>query len=351
MRVIIFAFVSLYLPFTYASSFHNLIITQGSGGDYYSGFRLSRAIHNSTLVSLGNSGIETSAIEHAKCIIIMGQGSANTILNSDQFKSNWLNKDLAIYTHLLGPSIIDFLGGFAKQERVVNLYTTDSQIRRLKENNKALYDIITEKHTNINVYTSPLSASSISDESINNKNAPRMDYAIWLGGDYVNSKNQRVLLSTMQISAALKRISTTLKPNYSVGIFLMPRIFPSQMTTVQKNDRIKSIVAEFPNSKVTLFASQMLLSQFEASSTTRVAPPYQELMISNWRDTKHFASVDQYNIFSDLKGYDISPFLLNPKDKDQQYYADSYLSFIKNRRVGKSIISLMSEHLCDTDKR
>ena len=158
----------------------------------------------------------------------------------------------------------------------------------------------------------------------------------------------REAFTTTQLADSLKQIKGEIVPGTSVGLFIMPRIFTSSMTKLEKSQRVQALVNMFPNNKVTVFANKRLLSQFTVTAKTEVQPTYARLMNSNWGTTHQFASADQYNIFADLKNYKLTPFLINPNDEDQKLYAESYIKAKTSAQTSPTILQLMTKYQCNS---
>ncbi|NOH70859.1 hypothetical protein F0225_05820 [Vibrio pectenicida] len=337
---------SLYSFTAYSQPFESVIVTSGQGGDYHAGLVLKDLIPNSKQVDVDAFGELNPG--KRKCQIIFGQGAADKLLTNKEFIKSFSKEPLAIYSHLLDPSILDFVKHHVDNGGRINLFVTDSQLNKLKLSSPLLYKKTQSKESNIKVYSAPLAASSIVPDDNVHISAPKLDNVIWFGGNYTNSKGRRETFTTKQFADSLNQIKGSIATGSSIGLFLMPRLFTNDMTRNEKSARVQALVNRFPNNKVIIFASQDLLSQFSVTSETSVPSSYTRLMLSDWGNTRQFASVDQYNIFSDLSKYTVTPFLINDEDQDQVLYAKTYLAAKKNPVQQTNIMQLIEIHQCSS---
>ncbi|WP_198023880.1 hypothetical protein [Chelativorans sp. J32] len=115
------------------------------------------------------------------------------------------------------------------------------------------------------------------------------------------------------------------------------------MSAQEKGKRLVAIRDVFSRNEVTFYGNETLISDLgNAGVSVRTAPSYEELMHFPWSArTRHHASVDQYNLFADMKP-ELEPFLLDPNDADQALYAVDYVS---GHRA--NLTSAILKHGCD----
>ncbi|EDA6733025.1 hypothetical protein AWT41_24150, partial [Salmonella enterica subsp. enterica serovar Rissen] len=103
---------------------------------------------------------------------------------------------------------------------------------------------------------------------------------------------------------------------------LSPRFFDNSMSKEAKVKRLKAVLNTFSRNRVTFYMNKEMLANLkEFDLPVQLSPSYAELMRMSWASaTRHFASVDQYNLFADLIPK-VTPFLLEPNDADQALYA------------------------------
>ncbi|MCL9781182.1 hypothetical protein M9194_07045 [Vibrio sp. S4M6] len=340
----ILSVVLLFVFPAYSQPFASVIVTSGHGGDYHAGMVLKDWIPNSKQVDVDAFGQLTP--DNLKCPIIFGQGAADELLASKRFTRSFNKEPMAIYSHLIDSSILNFVKQRADQGEHINLFLTDSQLAKLKLSSPNLLKKLQSKESNIQIYSAPMAASSIVQDSNIHVEAPKLDNVIWFGGNYTNSQGVRETFTTAQFAQSLNQIKGEIQPGTSIGLFLMPRVFSKGMTREQKSARVQALVKMFPNNKVTVFANKSLLSQFSIAANTRVQPSYTMLMLSDWGKTRQFASVDQYNLFSDLRQYTLTPFFINPQDEDQTLYAKAYLAEKKSHASSPTILQLVAKYQC-----
>lgn len=325
-----------------------VVIASGNGGDGQAASMLATQLAPAAefvdLVQLAPQEIDVTA---STCIMIVGQRAADSLLATGRIRSSLLTRPVAIYTHLLDSTIKTFVSDKIDNTGRLNLYTTDSQLALLQERDADLYSRLQRAHPRVAVYLTPLVMTTVSSANVLPVPAPPVDYAIWLGGNYTTSVGTLRLFSTAQIVAALDKLRAAIAPRRPVGIFIMRRLFSDDMTGVEKAHRLNAIRRVFPDNPVTLYVSNAMQQQLTAPVAGMAQPPsYPALMRARWADsTRHFASVDQYNLFSDLAGHALTPFLLDEQDQDQQRYSASYLQTLHQPR-SPGMMELIRQRQC-----
>ena len=141
----IWAFSSIAHPL------ESIIITKGQGGDFYAAKVLHNSLKNSTLMNVGYLNFRN--LKDKKCVVIFGQGAADTIVSSDQFSSLLNTHSIALYTHLLDNQMVYFLKKRIEGGAHMNLFVTDSQLLKLKRNDFSLYEKLIGQSSNVQLYT------------------------------------------------------------------------------------------------------------------------------------------------------------------------------------------------------
>ena len=333
------------LAISLSSPAQTLLISKGSGGDGQAATQLHKQLAPAaTLSNLALPGPSRQDLEGADCTILLGQGAADALLQPGQVPAAWLSQPIAIYTHLLDRTVKGFLKRNVHRLPRLNLYITDAQYALLKENDAELFQLLQDAHARVSVFRAPLALNTIERTSTVPLPAPVIDYAIWLGGNYMTSDDRLRQFSTEELLSSLSKLRPAIRLRQSIGIFVMPRVFADTMTSEEKLARLNAIRQVFPDNPVTLYASLAMQQQLPAARMVE-APPYAALMQANWGSTQHFASVDQYNLFSDLAGQNITPFLLDEQDQDQLTYAASYVQS-RQQPTRTDMMTLIRQHQC-----
>ncbi|KVE38240.1 hypothetical protein WS68_23885 [Burkholderia sp. TSV86] len=342
------ALLTILLAVNVSAPAKTVLIATGNGADSQAASMLATQLTPAAeFVDLAQLAPQEIDVTASACIMIVGQRAADSLLTTRPIRSSLLTRPVAIYTHLLDSTIKTFVSDKIDSMGRLNLYTTDSQLALLQERDADLYSQLQRAHPRVAVYLTPLVMTTVRNTNVLPVPAPPVDYAIWLGGNYTTSAGTLRLFSTVQIVAALEKLRAAIAPHRPVGIFIMRRLFSDDMTGVEKARRLNAIRRVFPDNLVTLYVSNAMQQQLTEPVAGMAQPPsYSALMHARWADTtRHFASVDQYNLFSDLAAHALTPFLLDEQDQDQQRYAASYLQTLHRPR-GPGMMELIRQSQC-----
>ncbi|WP_273795244.1 hypothetical protein [Brucella intermedia] len=325
-----------------------LVITKGSGGDAAGAAILRDHWRHGKpdLTNLSQTPLEKLDTDKYSCIIIIGQGAVSDVARSAALNARFSEKKVGLYAHLIDHNTLYLLRKL-EDRVIINLFFTQSQLTLLKLRNISGYRLLdTGRHQ---VWRKvPQVIETVSPDKTTARNAQGSPLAksknvIWLGGNYTTSTGTQRLFTTDEIVGALKSLQSEIHPGSSVAVILAPRVFEKGMSMEEKGKRLIAIRDAFNRNEVTFYGSVALVSGLENTGIPlQTAPAYDELMLMPWSGrTRHYASVDQYNLFVDMKP-EIEPFLLDPNDADQAFYAADYLS--GNRA---SLTSAILKHGCE----
>ncbi|MFP5705335.1 hypothetical protein ACLD22_17905 [Salmonella sp. 741265101_HBA] len=341
------AMVACFSYIAHASTHPPLIITRGAGGDASGATVIHDNWRHGTpdLVNLTDIPIDKIRPEKYRCVLIIGQGAIKEMLLANNASAILSGKTVGLYTHLIDQNTLRLLRQLQNKVRF-NLFFTRSQITLLKLRNISEYNFLSSKVNNVWGQDS-LAIETVAPDrgNIPEKALPlkTTDYVIWLGGNYTTSSGTQRIFTNDQIVVALKPLHNVISSNASIAIMLSPRFFDNSMSKEAKVKRLKAVLNTFSRNRVTFYMSKEMLANLkEFDLPVQLSPSYAELMRMPWASaTRHFASVDQYNLFADLIPK-VTPFLLEPNDADQALYATDYLN---TRRV--SLTQNILNHGCD----
>ncbi|APD13468.1 hypothetical protein [Pandoraea pulmonicola] len=324
-----------------------LIITKGDGGDAAGATVMRDRWRHGTpdLINLSRMPLDELEPSQYRCVLVIGQGAVSDVARSAAITAKLSGKSVGLYAHLIDQNTLELLQKL-RGRTALNLFFTRSQLTLLKLRNISGYRLLDSPHNQVwrkasqvieTVSPAKLAAGDAKDSLL------AANEVIWLGGSFTTSSGKRRLFTADEIVAALKPLQGAMKPGSSVAVMLAPRIFERGMSAQEKGKLLVAIRDAFGRNETTFYGNEALISDLgNAGVSLRTAPSYETLMRLPWSArTKHYASVDQYNLFTDMKP-EVEPFLFDPNDADQALYAADY---INGERA--NLTSAILKHGCD----
>ncbi|VVO00210.1 hypothetical protein [Pseudomonas fluorescens] len=325
-----------------------LIITKGKGGDANGAAALIAEWPRKKADLVNLSDIPPNLIDAKKysCILLIGQGAVGEMLLGENRKNLLTVKKIGMYSHLIDAPIMQFL----KEEhtRPPNVFFLKSQIFLLRFKDLALFKKLSQMEDDY-LWSTSLAIRSTRKMMRNSLPAHspflEMDNVIWLGGNYTTSSGSQRILSDQEILDSLRNLHNTIKPGSSVALMLMPRLFKPNANREDKLILLTEIASIYSDTAFHFYANALMADELNTVKTPiHEAPSYDELMTLPWWKTQHFASADQYNLFSDLNAdaENVAPFLLDPSDAEQALYAINFI----NKKDSRSMLQEILSHGC-----
>lgn len=347
-----------------------MIITKGSGGDYFGALILSDRLKTrnveTVIYNLSNDSLSEINTSNIAKIILLGQGAINDLVTNCK-ASDFYNKEVFVYSHLYNQRIVDFIQKIAnKNKNKVTIYVTKSQLHNFEINLSDNIQIV----SSFLVMNSYQSTDLLKTEAINNLDLIKQiltKQTIHLGGSYYNSGNVFVPVNSNNITEALKKLPLDKKQASSV--LLHPRTFmdckaqDGSLDLQKAFQRINSIYPAITNDATTGQMVNFFLPKFiwqqlgkfvqqEKLYNIFPAPNYNAILYTineakslHIKIGKQFISADQYNAFANIK-VPVYPFLLQTNDQEQKDYISSYRKLLKNneQKLGSTYIL---DHIVD----
>lgn len=328
--------------------FRTLIITKGGGGDAAGAAVIRNRWHRGMpdLANLSQMPLDELELGKYNCVLVIGQGAVNDVVQSDTISAKLSGKSVGLYAHLIDQNALELLQKLGERT-ALNLFFTRSQLTLLKLRSISGYRLLDSQRNQVwrkaSQIIETVSAAKVAASDVKGSPLTAADDVIWLGGNYTTSSGNRRLFTEAEIVGALKPLRGVVLPGSSIAIMLAPRVFEGGIGAEEKGKLLVAIRDVFSQNEVTFYGNETLISDIgNAGVSLRTAPSYEELMRLPWSArTRHYASVDQYNLFADMKPK-MEPFLLDPNDADQALYAVDYIS--GNRA---NLTSAMLKHGCD----
>ncbi|MDQ0124110.1 hypothetical protein J2W17_003058 [Pseudomonas lini] len=320
-----------------------LIITKGRGGDANgaAGLIPEWPKKKPDLVNLSDTPPNLIDTTKYSCILLIGQGAVGEMLLSEHGKRLIGVKKIGMYSHLFDAPLIQFLK--EDHTRPPNVFLLKSQVSLLRFKDLALFkklDQMQDQH----LWSTSLAIRSTREVMPQPTHSPflEMDNIIWLGGNYTTSAGVQRMLTAQDILDSLSNLKSTIKPGSAVALMLMPRLFKPETNREDKLNLLKNIASVYADTAFHFHANASMANELNTFEIpVHVSPSYDELMTLPWGKTQHFASADQYNLFSDLNtdANNVAPFLLDPSDAEQSLYAINFIDKKDSRSMQQEILA------------
>ncbi|MGL4858807.1 MAG: hypothetical protein ACRC5A_03535 [Enterobacteriaceae bacterium] len=275
-------------------------------------------------------------------VLFVGKGSIDALMaQTEQAETILQQCKVGLYTHLLSEKLIRFLNEVPGNTHF-QLFALQSEVSR--------YQLQLTRKESITALPLAIQTVELQGRAIDPAVQDLIGVpaaAIWLGGTYTNAQGKRVEISNPQFYQTMLQVSQQLVQHHGKGkdiaIILSPRTLAKELTQDEVTARLQQIQQPFQAKYHVVFyvhASQWKYKEalIKEGIAVKEAPSYGELIryFSELTKIPQYATVDQFNIFSDLHTVQLNPLLLNPQDSAQVYYAEYYQQLIKTKQLIKT---------------